>query len=63
MEKVCNDKSTGSDFDCHNCEIPSVEPEDCEPCTQMAEDDGVDYEANFTHVTGTWTCEHCGMGV
>lgn len=61
--KKCNEPETGCDLNCHHCEIPSIEPEDCETCLIRAEEDNIDYEANFTHVTGIWTCEHCGRGV
>jgi len=63
MEMKCNDTSTGCNFDCRNCAVPKMEPEWCERCSSAAEEDGIEYEANFTHVTGTWTCDHCGGGV
>lgn len=60
MKKVCNDFDTGCDLCCMECEIPTVEPEYCERCMNEDEEAGFEYEANFTHVTGTWTCERCG---
>ena len=63
MEMICNDTSTGCNFNCTSCSVPNMEPEDCERCSISAEEEGIDYEANFTHVTGSWTCEHCGRGV
>lgn len=62
MEKECNQPETGCDFNCMECEIPTYEPEDCEDCSQEAEENGIEYEANFTHITGSWTCEHCRGG-
>lgn len=61
--KKCNKPETGCDLDCLNCEVPTTEPEYCESCLEKAEENDLEYEANFTHITGIWTCEHCGMGV
>lgn len=61
--KECNESKTGCDLDCHNCEIPTINPEWCEDCAQQAEENEFEYEANFTHKTGIWTCEHCGGAV
>ncbi len=61
--KVCGDEDTGCDLNCMECEVPTITPEDCEDCRAEAEESGFEYEANFTHVTGCWTCEHCRRGV
>lgn len=62
-EKVCNLPSTGCDLNCMECEVPTYEPEWCEECAESAEESGIDYEPNFTHKNGCWTCETCGGGV
>jgi thioredoxin 1 len=61
--KCCNDPDTGCDLNCMECEVPTIEPENCQYCEDESEDNGVDYEANFTHISGTWCCENCGRGV
>lgn len=59
FQKQCDQPETGCDYNCMNCEIPSVEPEDCEYCLEESEEAGIEYEANFTHSSGTWTCTNC----
>lgn len=44
---------------CMECEVPQIEPEDCEDCRKQSEEDGVEYEANFTHKNGYWECDNC----
>jgi len=38
---------------------PGYEPEDCEYCSELAEDSGIEYEANFYHDGETWYCSEC----
>lgn len=57
--KICDEPESGCDYDCMECEVPTVEPEYCEDCESQAEEDGVEYEPNFTHKNGCWTCENC----
>ena len=61
--KECDKPETGCDYNCMNCEIPTFEPEDCEKCSAQAEEDGAEYEHNFNHISGTWTCDSCGREV
>jgi hypothetical protein len=63
MKKVCNDLISGCDYNCICCNVPKIEPEDCEYCREDSEESGVEYEADFTYRTGTWTCENCGRPV
>jgi hypothetical protein len=39
---------------------PTVEPEWCEHCSAMAEENDFDYEFNVTWSDGGWTCDDCG---
>lgn len=57
--KECNKPETGCDYNCLECEIPQTEPEDCEHCLSMAEEDGIEYEANFIYDGNSWICENC----
>lgn len=63
MKKICDKLETGCDFNCIECEIPQIEPEDCENCLTNDEESGIEYEANFTYVNGTWQCGNCGGSV
>ena len=58
--KECNKEETGCDYDCMECEVPTVEPEWCEHCSQEAEESGIEYEFLVTHKHKTWACETCG---
>ena len=58
--KYCN---TCTDKNCRECEIPDIEPEECDYCVAMAEDDGVDYEFNVTYHTDHWRCDNCGKNL
>lgn len=61
--KKCKDPMTGCDLDCINCEVPTYEPEDCEDCATLAEENGFEYEANFSYVDDHWICCNCRRGV
>lgn len=40
---------------------PTYEPEDCEECREECENDGIEYESNFTwNKGGWWECDSCG---
>lgn len=41
---------------------PTIEPEWCEHCSAMAEENDFDYEFNVTWSDGGWTCDDCGGG-
>ena len=59
--KECNKLETGCDFCCMSCEIPETEPEYCEECCSLAEEQGIDYEFNMTYRNGHWQCENCNF--
>ena len=40
---------------------PWYEPEDCEECMEECENDGIEYEHNFTWKDGCWYCDSCGQ--
>ena len=62
MNKECNKPETGCDYCCMTCEVPVIEPEWCERCSQEAENEDFEYEFNVTYKTGSWTCENCRGG-
>jgi hypothetical protein len=39
---------------------PWYEPEWCEDCSASDEENGIEYEPNFTWKDGSWICDHCG---
>ena len=41
---------------------PTVEPEYCEHCSAMVEENGFNYEFNVTWENGGWVCDDCGGG-
>jgi len=57
------DCETCKEHNCMECEVPGIEPEDCETCSKQAEEDGVEYEHYFTHKDGYWKCAECGKAV
>lgn len=40
-----------------------VEPSECEPCVEQAEEDGVEYDFNWYVEDGQPYCEHCGRPI
>lgn len=52
-----------SEKDCINCDIPTIDPEDCESCKRNAEENGFEYEHNVTWKNGMWVCDNCNRGV
>lgn len=44
-------------------EEPWYEPEWCEDCSAECEENGIEYEANFTWKNGCWHCDSCGRPV
>lgn len=59
MTKICNNLLSGCNYECTSCEVPTIEPEDCEYCLEEAEENGIEYEANFTYRNGVWQCDNC----
>lgn len=59
MKKICNKIETGCALNCMSCEIPTTEPEGCEHCMNVAEENDVEYEFNMTHINGYWQCQDC----
>ncbi len=44
------------------CEL-EIEPEWCERCSRLAEENGVEYEFNYTIRDGTAYCDYCGVAL
>lgn len=42
---------------------PWYEPEWCEDCSSECEENGIEYEPNFTWTGDSWICDHCRRGV
>lgn len=53
--KTCGFINTGCDYDCMNCEVPHLEPEDCPYCSE--DDELYILEAYFKHKR--WYCSYC----
>lgn len=63
MGKICGDEDSGCDLGCMDCEIPTIEPEYCESCYYDDEKNGIEYEFNPTHESGSWQCGNCRGGM
>ena len=57
--KQCNKPETGCDYNCIDCEIPDITPEECKDCMREAEENGVEYEFNVNYKNGWWECDNC----